>query len=199
MMHEFLKTEIEIKNWLNAMSVENYSIKKHIIPNNSLFVVDIAQNVSLRQKQLSYLPIQFGLIRGSFDISDNSLTSLKGTPFEIVGPFYCHDNPLSSLDYAPKKAGVFSCSGELALKKMPSLECEINFDFIHCEKQVENIIPELKELYQYDATYKGWVLSYKINSQVHKNVKTIIQSLIEKSRLEKNVNQITDTLKIKKI
>lgn len=201
-MNPFLKTELEIINWLNKMQIRNYSI----IPNENpqwshcSFVVNVIGNVILKQEKLTHLPIQFCSIKGSFDISGNELTTLKGSPWEVYGPFYAHDNPLSNLDDAPQDVAEFSCSGEIILEAIVKLDCEIAFNFIHGEKNIEKLIPELKNLYTYDKTYQGWVFVDKISNRDNdrklgnQKFKTFIASLMEKSRLEKQIiNKESDT------
>jgi hypothetical protein len=56
--------------------------------------------------------IIFGKIEGSFDCSNNRLTSLEGAPQEVGGGFDCSRNLLKSLEGAAKKVGTsFLCYG----------------------------------------------------------------------------------------
>ena len=99
----FLKTREETKDWLNSMKIKNYTIKEDL-------TVDVSGGVWIENKNLDYIPIQFGLVGGYFYCSSNNLTSLKGCPTEVSGGFYCHNNNLTSLEYCPIKVGVsFFC------------------------------------------------------------------------------------------
>jgi hypothetical protein len=50
-------------------------------------------------------------ITDDIDGSHKSVASLSGSPLEINGNFYCHNNLLSSLTGGPKMViGVFNCS-----------------------------------------------------------------------------------------
>lgn len=55
--------------------------------------------------------INFGIVDGDFDVSDNELTSLKGCPEEVMGDFLCSSNFLNSLEGGPKIVrGHYHCS-----------------------------------------------------------------------------------------
>ena len=55
--------------------------------------------------------INFGIVDGDFDVSDNELTSLKGCPEEVTGDFLCSSNFLNSLEGGPKIVrGHYHCS-----------------------------------------------------------------------------------------
>lgn len=55
--------------------------------------------------------INFGIVEGDFDVSDNELTSLKGCPEEVTGDFLCSSNFLNSLEGGPKIVrGNYHCS-----------------------------------------------------------------------------------------
>lgn len=55
--------------------------------------------------------INFGIVDGDFDVSDNELTSLKGCPEEVTGDFLCSSNFLNSLEGGPKIVrGNYHCS-----------------------------------------------------------------------------------------
>lgn len=184
----FIDNYDDVKAWLEEMNIDNYVIHDDL-------TVD-ANFINLSKKQLTHIPIQFGIIRGGFDISDNLLTSLKGSPSKTYGPYNCHDNPLTNLQYAPKEVAEFSCSGAIKLEGLYNLECDIRFGFIHSEKKLENVLLELKEFYHYDTRYQGWVFSYKINHD-KQNFNSFIESIIEKSKLELSILKTKHIEKIK--
>ena len=103
-----------IEKWLNEYNIRNYTI-------NDDFTIDVDGNVDLFSRNLiRFLDyIQFGVIKGFFDCSNNKLTSLKGSPKEVRGYFSCSDNQLTSLEGAPENVGgTFICS----YNKLTSLE-----------------------------------------------------------------------------
>lgn len=54
---------------------------------------------------LRELPLQFNKIIGDFDCSALvNLTTLKGSPFKVLGSFNCGYTNIKSLEFAPKKA-----------------------------------------------------------------------------------------------
>ena len=73
----------------------------------------IEGSVNISRCFLTKLPDILGGIEitGSFDCSNNQLTSLVGAPSTVSGDFDCGDNQLTSLEGAPRTVGRdFSCS-----------------------------------------------------------------------------------------
>ena len=99
-----LKTKEDVQRWLDEMEIQNYTISSNLI-------VNVKGDVSLINKQLTTIPVQFGVVNGDFIISMNKLTSLKGSPTKVGGSFYCTDNKLENLEYSPRiVGGDFYCS-----------------------------------------------------------------------------------------
>jgi hypothetical protein len=61
-------------------------------------------NVSLRLSA-TILPCRFKLVTGDFLCSKNNLTSLLGSPFEVMGDFDARENELETLEGFPKTVG----------------------------------------------------------------------------------------------
>jgi hypothetical protein len=60
--------------------------------------------------KMDYLPINFNIVDGEFDISGLDLISLEGCPKIVNGGFNCNDNELESLKYGPEEVyGYYSC------------------------------------------------------------------------------------------
>ncbi len=95
-----LKTKEEVKKWLDKYNVKKYTINEDL-------TVDVHGNVSLYNKKLKSIDIQFNKIKGGFNCSGNKLTSLKGCPKEVIEFFNCQDNELISLEGCPKEVGGF--------------------------------------------------------------------------------------------
>lgn len=114
-----LKTKSQIEAWLYHYQIKNFFIHDNL-------VVDVQGDVNLKDKNLSFLPIQFGVIHGTFDISDNHLTTLKGSPNEVKDDFACDSNKLRTLKYAPKKVGklFYFVDNPIAQIKSLTIECE---------------------------------------------------------------------------
>ena len=99
-----MKSVPEIEEWLNKFSISNYIITDDL-------QVSVFGNVNLNAKiEGKKLPISFKSVDGYFDISNNSLESLEGTPWSVLKDFNCSDNKLESLFGAPYKVGDFDCS-----------------------------------------------------------------------------------------
>jgi len=86
-----------------------YEIKNYIINSNNS--VDVNDNVSLWDKGLKSIPLNFNIVNGYFQCGHNHLTSLKGCPVRVGDYFSCHTNKLTSLKYSPQyiENGDFSC------------------------------------------------------------------------------------------
>ena len=99
---QFLQTRREIEAWLKKYEIENYTI-------NDDLSVDVDGDVDITWKQLilPYIPIQFGIVSGFFDCSDNDLKTLKGAPREVGESFDCSFNQLTSLEFAPREVGRY--------------------------------------------------------------------------------------------
>ncbi|MAD41690.1 MAG: hypothetical protein CL623_04775 [Arcobacter sp.] len=90
----------DINRWLKKHGVTNF----HILKDNS---VDVNGDVHLADKlsNLIKLPLKFNIVDGNFDISDNELVSLEGSPSKVTGNFHCFKNEISSLKGSPKEVG----------------------------------------------------------------------------------------------
>ena len=93
-----LKTKEQIKQWLDEMGVENYTINKNL-------TIDVKGSVDLSCKNLKEIPVQFNKVGESFSCSYNKLKSLKGAPKYVGWSFYCGFNLLKSLKGAPEYVG----------------------------------------------------------------------------------------------
>ena len=90
----------DITKWLNKKGIKNFKILK----DNSVNVIgDVKLSNSLENFQ--QIPVNFNEVDGNFDISDNVLTSLEGSPNKVSGDFLAYKNELISLKGAPKEVG----------------------------------------------------------------------------------------------
>ena len=111
-------------------------------------LVSIVGNCRLK-KRVDQLPIKFSSVTGDFIISDNSLTSLEGSPTYVGGDFDCSDNKLTSLKGSPSIVdGMYNCDGTelVSLRGAPSKTG--NFS---CFKN------KLKTLDGAPSTINGWM------------------------------------------
>lgn len=103
-MNKIFRHKHEVIQWLEKMDINLYSIEENKDTLSPFkFTVSVRNNVNLKKKGLTYLPIQFDVIEGNFDCSNNQLISLLGSPKEVHGVFDCSYNKLTSLQYAPTK------------------------------------------------------------------------------------------------
>lgn len=71
--------------------------------------VDVFGDVDIEEYKGSKLPFRFGKIKGHFRCNRIGLTTLAGAPTEVTGAFGCHENNLTALKFAPKKAEWSGC------------------------------------------------------------------------------------------
>lgn len=105
-MNNFFKNKNDIIKWLNKLSINEFTIHEDL-------TVDVRDDIFLSHHldTLEFFPVQFGIIDGSFDCNFLSLSSLKGSPYEVKGDFNCSSNRLKTLEHAPLIVkGDFSCS-----------------------------------------------------------------------------------------
>ena len=92
---------------IDAISKE-YNIKGYTIREDGK--VDVNGSVYLDNKNLTKLPLDFGIVNGIFDCSGNKLTNLEGSPEKVLEHFWCNDNYLTSLEGALEYVGGdFDC------------------------------------------------------------------------------------------
>lgn len=87
-----------------SYNIRNYSI-------NQDGSIDVDGNVNLFRRNLIELPLQFGIVTGSFKCVDNTLTSLNGSPKNVLGDFDCSHNLITSLVGGPVAVGGDYCIG----------------------------------------------------------------------------------------
>lgn len=105
----FFKTFDETQAWLDKMGIERYTIHSNL-------TVDCASTVNLSSQKLDHIPVQFGVVRGIFNVNFNALTSLNGAPSKCGG-FHCLGNPgLIDIHAAPIECRYIYCDYDLVAK-----------------------------------------------------------------------------------
>lgn len=118
-------TKDDITKWLHSNAIKDFKI----LDDNSV-KVDGDVRLSGALENFKKLPINFSEVNGNFDISDNSLTSLEGSPKKVKGDFLAHKNELYDLKGGPKEVGknfVILKNNIRSLKYSPSV---VNEDYI---------------------------------------------------------------------
>lgn len=90
------KTIEQIEEWITSMGIKNATIAN--AKDSETYVINVDGSVNLQGKiNKKKLPeyIQFGTIKGTFDISNNEMTSLRGCPKEVAGVFICEGNKIN--------------------------------------------------------------------------------------------------------
>ena len=120
-----------------------YDIRNYTI--NEDGTVDVDNEVYLVSCNLTELPLKFGIVDGSFNCSNNELTTLEGSPKSVGSHFKCVNNKLTDLKGGPEKVdSYFDCErNELTtLEGGPKLTgayfCGFNnlYDLKGCPKEV---------------------------------------------------------------
>jgi hypothetical protein len=142
---------ITIEQWC-----KHYHINEYTIRDNG--VVDTNSTVYAWNKMIQKLPIQFGIVTGTFWCSENVLNTLKGCPREVSGIFCCDNNKLTTLEYGPVIVGKkYSCENNNLITLNGSPE-NLDGEF-HCTSnpiyEVFKIFGTL-ERYQASLDYKYW-------------------------------------------
>jgi len=124
----------DIERWLWKHNIRDFSI----LEDNS---VDVRGDVRLANMLENYkkLPINFNEVQGDFDISDNVLTSLEGSPKKVGGNFSAFKNELTSLKGGPKEVAknfIILKNNIRSLEHSPSI---INEDYICSHNPLTNL------------------------------------------------------------
>ena len=98
--------ESEIADICKEYNIDNFFI-------NPDGLVDVDGDVYLAYKNLNkYIPLKFQNVTGSFDVDDNQLISLEGSPKIVGGGFNCDGNLLNDFEGSPHTVGGdFWCYG----------------------------------------------------------------------------------------
>ena len=119
----FFTRKFDIIDWLEKHGVNHYEVHDDLS-------VDVNGTVDLNFKNIGYLPVQFGVVTGSFLCNESKLKSLKGSPRTVGENFYFWSNPLlTTLEGAPQSVGR---SINFSYTKITSLE--------HCPILGENLL-----------------------------------------------------------
>ncbi len=106
------------------------------------------------EKLKNFKGVRFGKVSGSFNCSDNSLTSLAGAPQEVGRDFNCSDNSLTSLAGAPQKVGTFYCRNN-QLTSLAGAPQVVGGEFMCSENKLTSLAGAPKEV--------GWSFSCERN------------------------------------
>lgn len=170
-----LNSEVEIKQWLDSMSIEKYTISSLY----NEYSVNVEGDVDISGKNLTYIPVSFSIITGSFDCSHNQLTSLKGTPFITGGDFTCSYNQISLIDEPKMIEGTFCCThNPIQMDYKTDLKFSL---FEHYCSQENERIEAFKELYK-PVNYK--LMTLDMNQEDYHLCMDNFRMLCEKNRLE---------------
>lgn len=89
-------------------------------------------------------PMKIHIVKGSFNINNTNITSLKNCPDVVLGQFDCQWTNISSLDGSPEYVGqYFNCSNTkiTSLKGAPKKVLGFNCD--HCDIKNIDYFPQL--------------------------------------------------------
>lgn len=128
--NHFFKTRQEVEAWLKKMEVKNYEIDDNL-------VVNVKNTVNISSKKLSYLPIQFGEIKGDFVVFNVGLRSCSGMPFIVRGGVYANQNKLKTLEYSPVIIEGDYHVGRNRLTTLKGVPDKIGGDFVFSSNRIK--------------------------------------------------------------
>lgn len=140
--------KIRIKNWLDEMDIQNYTI-------NDNLKVDVNNHVFLQDKKLQKIPVKFGVVQGNFEISNNLLTDLTNSPDIVKMEFDCsHNYKLRSLNGSPQEVGSFKCNNNTFLFDLKGCTPIVKKDFNCSYNKLQSLEGGPLEVYGlYDCSY----------------------------------------------
>ncbi|MFV8466702.1 hypothetical protein [Flavobacterium sp. LB1P62] len=114
--------------------IENYSIN----PDGS---IDVDGNVDLSSRNLFILPLKFRRVLGNFNVQNNQLTNLYGSPIAVGGNFNSFNNQLTNFTNGPKWVGgdLYAYNNKLASLEGSPDEVVGNY-YISGNEYLENLI-----------------------------------------------------------
>ncbi len=101
-MQKIFKNKKQIQQWLAHHNVENFEIVQDMTQG---LIVNVAGNVNLFRRKISFIPVKFGNVGRSFNCAGNELVDLKFAPFRVGKIFDCSNNLLTSLEGSPLSVG----------------------------------------------------------------------------------------------
>ena len=102
---KFLNEESAIREWLDKMGVEDYSI-------NGDMTVSVKGPLSLDDKNLEEIPVKFSEVGGSIDVTSNKLKRIDWAPATVNGDFDAWDNEIETLQGGPTEVkGSYDVDG----------------------------------------------------------------------------------------
>ena len=100
----FPTSEDQIIELCKKYNIRNYSI-------NPDLSIDVEGSVDLSDLKLKSLPLRFSRVGGHFSCCFDQLTTLEGSPREVVRTFNCSYNNLTTLEGGPREVGgYFDCT-----------------------------------------------------------------------------------------
>ena len=122
-LNESVTLPTKIKKLLDKAIKGTYSFDENGFCN-------VEGDVYLVNKKLNKLPVNFGIVSGTFNCSFNQLTALEGSPREVGRLFMCNDNPLNSLVGGPEKVKIdYCCSNCTNLTSLEGAPEEVEGNF----------------------------------------------------------------------
>ena len=126
-----IKWDRYLVDLLKSLHINNYYI-------NDNGTIDIDGDVDLSYGNHNKIPLRFGIVTGSFDFSNNQLTSLEGCPRKIGGSFDCSFNLLINLIGGPETVESDYICSDNRLETLDGLAIDIGDDLAcECNKLIE--------------------------------------------------------------
>jgi len=197
-----LSNSDDITKWLRKHNIDNFKVL-----NDQTVDVDGDVKLSNKLPGLTCLPIKFNIVKGNFDISNNQLTSLEGSPTIVKRNFHCYKNEITSLKGSPKEVGgcfIVLKNNITSLKHSPSIVKE---DYVCSHNNLKDLEGlntvegdiftgvELKNIKSQKYIYKS-VVTYKYTgaSVMEYLDKAFISLTDEEQKYEKTKNNLNNLI-----
>lgn len=130
--HVFLDNREAIQDWLSEVGITDYTIDEQL-------VVNVNKSILVADKNIPYLPVQFGEIKGHFFFQNVGLKSLKGFPHTVKGRVSVVNNKLKSFRYSPDTiTGDYAVNGN-KFESFKNLRTKIGGVFFCHDNPLKNI------------------------------------------------------------
>lgn len=148
-MNHFLKDPKRIEKWLIKHNITEF----HLKPDDTYgYRVDVSTDVYLLgvpRKKFTHIPIKFGHIKGNFYCDNNKLQSLAFAPDEVTGDFSCQGNLLKTLKGSPQIVGGSFWCGNNQLTSLDGCPQKVGKHIGIVCNQIQNLVFFPDEITQY--------------------------------------------------
>ena len=132
----------------------------------------IGSTFNVRNEGITSLEGSPDVVMGSYVCADNPVTSLEYSPKEVYGDFHCESTKITTLEGSPTKVGgSFNCGDNLHLKSFKGCPTNlVNFDCNGISDDIDVIKEVIENQIKAQAYYTndGWIKFRQIEEDFNK-------------------------------